>query len=155
MLSQFLDLSLLTICNLEEGLPTEKLYGLGLREKPAFYYASSRFRAADSSRDPFSSRQDESSEGGILKPFARLTARPGLVVGLSNACCKWAAARARSAPFAERPPHPSCEREDTADEYVYNTHLYIRTSVSLFINQSNVFSETLNKSLNCFYFESE
>uniref|UniRef100_A0A3Q3KVF2 Insulin n=1 Tax=Labrus bergylta TaxID=56723 RepID=A0A3Q3KVF2_9LABR len=78
-----------------------------------FYDASSRFRAADSSEDPFSSRQDESSEGvshnfvveettvfsrkarsfiteEILEAL-RKADRKGrdVVVGLSNACCKW------------------------------------------------------------------
>uniref|UniRef100_A0A3Q3LIQ3 Insulin n=1 Tax=Labrus bergylta TaxID=56723 RepID=A0A3Q3LIQ3_9LABR len=74
-----------------------------------------RFRAADSSEDPFSSRQDESSEGvshnfvveGLLQGTRDLSITPrdnqeilealrkadrkgrDVVVGLSNACCKW------------------------------------------------------------------
>uniref|UniRef100_A0A3Q3FGF1 Insulin-like domain-containing protein n=1 Tax=Labrus bergylta TaxID=56723 RepID=A0A3Q3FGF1_9LABR len=94
-----------------------------------FYDASSCFRAADSSEDPFSSRQDESSEGGshnfvvegLLQGTRDLSITPrdnqgdvfsrkarsfiteeilealrkadrkgrDVVVGLSNACCKW------------------------------------------------------------------
>uniref|UniRef100_A0A3Q3F3T3 Insulin n=1 Tax=Labrus bergylta TaxID=56723 RepID=A0A3Q3F3T3_9LABR len=100
-----------------------------MREACMFYDASSCFRAADSSEDPFSSRQDESSEGvshnfvveGLLQGTRDLSITPrdnqgdvfsrkarsfiteeilealrkadrkgrDVVVGLSNACCKW------------------------------------------------------------------
>uniref|UniRef100_A0A3Q3FBC1 Insulin-like domain-containing protein n=1 Tax=Labrus bergylta TaxID=56723 RepID=A0A3Q3FBC1_9LABR len=109
------------------------------KEACMFYDASSRFRAADSSEDPFSSRQDESSEGvshnfvveGLLQGTRDLSITPrdnqeilealrkadrkgrDVVVGLSNACCKWGCSKSEISSFAERPPHPSCEREDT------------------------------------------